>query len=302
MPTRSPSPKPNRRHPESGLPGRRVARRIFILGNPQKDDVVAAFDDLRSFAAEHGHLVGAELALDGQVALEAGAGKIIVMGGDGTLLGVARSLADRQVPLIGVNFGKLGFLAEFTVAELQAQFKKVVGDDTLINQRMIIQATVRRLHATRFESLCINDCVIQAGPPYRMVTLSIAVDGRHLTEVSGDGLIVSTPAGSTGHNLSAGGPIVQAGVKAIVLTPLSPHSLTHRPLVVERHSEIEITATATNEGTTAIIDGQVSHPLRQGDTITLKKYDTNFHLVRNPQHPKWHSLVTKLNWGQPQAE
>jgi NAD+ kinase len=276
-----------------------VARRIFILGNPDKPEVVKAFENLKSFATTRCHLVGAELAMDGQVALEAGAGKIIVLGGDGTLLGVARSLGNRQVPLIGVNLGKLGFMAEFTVEELRDQFDRVVTDDTLIDQRMILHAAVRRLRTIRYESPCINDCVIRAGPPYRVITLSIAVSGKHLTEVSGDGLIVSTPSGSTGHNLSAGGPIVQAGVKAIVLTPLAPHSLTHRPLVVERHSEIEIAACQINEGTTAIIDGQVSFPLSEGNTIALKKAETNFHLVRNPRHPKWNNLVAKLSWGKP---
>jgi len=243
--------------------------------------------------------VGAELSLDGGIALEAGAGKIIVLGGDGTILGVGRSLGAKQIPLIGVNLGKLGFMAEFTVEELLDQFNKAVTDDTLIEQRMILHAAVWRLRTMRFESLCVNDCVIQAGPPFRMITLSIGIDGVHLTEVSGDGLIVSTPSGSTGHNLSAGGPIVQAGVKAIVLTPLSPHSLTHRPVVVERHSQIEIAASEISEGTTVIVDGQVQFPLSKADTIALKKYDINLQLVRNPLHAKWHKLVTKLSWGRP---
>jgi len=272
---------------------------VFILGNPAKGEVVCLFTELRDFAADRCHLVGAELSLDGQRALDAGATKIVVLGGDGSLLGVARSLGQRQVPLIGVNLGKLGFLAEFTVDDLCEQFDVAVHADTLVDQCMILHAAVWRLRTMCFESLCINDCVIQAGPPFRMVTLSVAVGGRPLTDVSGDGLIVSTPSGSTGHNLSAGGPIVQSGVKAIVVTPLAPHSLTHRPLVVERHSEIEITAARINEGTTAIIDGQVSFPLHAGDRIAIKKFDANFLLVRNPQHPKWHNLVTKLSWGRP---
>ena len=277
---------------------RRIARRMFILGNPHKPEVVEAFENLKSYAAERCHLVGAELSIDGTVALEAGAGKIIVLGGDGTLLGVARSLGRRQVPLIGVNLGKLGFLAEFTVDELRDQFTRAVSDDTLIGQRMILHVGVHRLGATAFESPCINDCVIQAGPPFRMISLSVAVSGRHMTQIVGDGLIVCTPSGSTGHNLSAGGPLVQPGVKAIVLTPLAPHSLTHRPLVVERHSEIEVTIDRANEGTTVIIDGQVPFPLSVGDTVVLKKLDTNFQIVHNPLHPKWHKLVTKLSWGQ----
>ncbi|HUU82106.1 MAG TPA: NAD(+)/NADH kinase [Phycisphaerae bacterium] len=277
---------------------RRVRRRIFILGNPGKPEVVEAFRDLVAFAEPRCHLVGAELSMDGRIALKAGAGKLVVLGGDGTLLGVSRSLGKRQMPLIGVNLGKLGFLAEFTVAELKDQFDRIVTDDTLIGQRMILQAGVHRMGTTRFRSLCVNDCVIRAGPPFRMISLSISVSGHHMTQVTGDGLIVCTPSGSTGHNLSAGGPLVQAGVKAIVLTPLAAHSLTHRPLVVERHSEIDITVDEANEGTTAIIDGQVSFPLAVNDTIVIRKYETNFEIVHNPLYPKWHKLVTKLSWGQ----
>lgn len=277
---------------------RRIPRRIFILGNPDKPEVVEAFDRLKSFAEQRCHLVGAELSIDGKTALKAEAGKIIVLGGDGTLLGVSRSLGKRQMPLIGVNLGKLGFLAEFTVQELEEQFARAVGDDTLVGQRMILQTSVLRMGTARFRSPCINDCVIRAGPPFRVISLSVAVSGRHMTQVSGDGLIICTPSGSTGHNLSAGGPLVQPGVKAIVITPLAPHSLTHRPLVVERQSEIDITVDRANEGTTAIIDGQVSCPLAIGDTIVIKKYEANFEIVHNPLHPKWHKIVTKLSWGQ----
>ncbi len=277
---------------------RHVPRRLFILGNPDKPEVVEAFSLLKDYAAGRCHLVGAELTTDGQVALEAGAGKIIVLGGDGTILGVCRSLGSRQVPLIGVNLGRLGFMTEFTVEELRDQFERIIGDDTLITSRMILHVAVRRAGTTWFESPCVNDCVVRAGPPFRMITLSVSVDGHHLTEVSGDGLIVCTPSGSTAHNLSAGGPIVQAGVKALVITPLAAHSLTHRPLVIERNCEVEITAKNINPGTTLIVDGQVDHQLSTGDSIVIKRFESNFQIVHNPRQPKWHSLVRKLSWGQ----
>jgi NAD+ kinase len=283
-------------HPRNST--RHAPRRLFILGNPDKPEVVEAFEDLRSFADARCNLVGAALSLDGRRALEAGAGRIIVLGGDGTLLSVCRSLGEHQVPLIGVNFGKLGFLAEFTVDELKDQLTRLVSDESLTSERMILRVVVRRVGAERFECLCVNDCVLQAGPPFRMISLSILVNGLPLTELSGDGLIVCTPSGSTGHNLSAGGPIVQAGVKGIVLTPLAPHSLTHRPLVVERQSEVEIRLQRMNEGTTLIVDGQVSHILSPNDAISIKRYDANFQIVHNPAHPKWYNLVTKLSWGQ----
>jgi NAD+ kinase len=150
----------------------------------------------------------------------------------------------------------------------------------------------------RHSSPAINDCVIQAGPPFRMITLGVQLDGAHLSNVAGDGLIVCTPSGSTAHNLSAGGPIVQPDVDAMILTPLNPHSLTHKPIVVNREARLEITAMIVNEGTTAIIDGQEPHPLRTADRVIIRRYAHDFLLVRNPRHDRWHNLVTKLHWGQ----
>jgi len=134
-----------------------------------------------------------------------------------------------------------------------------------------------------------------------MITLGVSVNGEHLTDVRGDGLIVCTPSGSTAHNLSAGGPIMQPGVDAMVLTPLNPHSLTHRPLVIECDAVIEISANAVNEGTTAIIDGQVSYSLKTGDRVTVKRSTSDVLLVRNPKYAQWHKLVTKLHWGKAPA-
>lgn len=144
----------------------------------------------------------------------------------------------------------------------------------------------------------INDCVIRAGAPFRMISLGVSINQHHLTEVTGDGLIVCTPSGSTAHNLSAGGPIMQCGVEAMVLTPLCSHSLTHKPLVIERDAEIDILACTVNDGTTAIIDGQVSCPLRAGDRVVVKRFDRDCLVVHNPLFTGWHKLVNKLHWGK----
>ncbi len=285
------------------------SQRVYLLANPDKPEVAAALEDLRSFAASRCALVGSNLGLDGRVAVDAGANRIVVLGGDGTLIGVARSLSADQVPLIGVNVGKLGFLAEFSVDELKADFDRAMSDDAIISRRTVLQVTVHPPHppplggekreGVRDSNLAINDCVIRAGPPFRIIKLGISINGEHLTDVGGDGLIVCTPSGSTAHNLSAGGPIMQPGVDAIVMTPLCPHSLTHKPLVIEREAVIDIVAEDVNEGTTAIIDGQVSCPLQPGDRVTIRRFNTDFMLVRNPLYPKWHNLVTKLHWGRP---
>ena len=276
-------------------------RRIFLLANPDKAEAAAALEDLRSFAASRADIVGAQCGMDGHLAVSAGAQRLIVLGGDGTLIGAARSLGSDQIPLIGVNTGKLGFLTEFSLDELKSGFDRAVGDDDCISRRAALQVTITRDGRTRNAHLAINDCVIQAGPPFRIIRLGISINGEHLTDVAGDGLIVCTPSGSTAHNLSAGGPIMQAGVDAIVLTPLCPHSLTHRPLVIEREAVIDITAESVNEGTTATIDGQVPCPLQAGDHVVIRRFATDFMLVRNPRYADWHNLVTKLNWGRTPA-
>ena len=273
-------------------------RRVFLLGNPHKTEAGVAFEELRSFAESRCQIVGAQLGLECEAAVEGLAHRIVVVGGDGTLIGAARSLGADQIPLIGVNVGKLGFLTEFSVDELKSGFDQALCDDEVISRRKILEVTVRRDGGVNHHSLAVNDCVIQAGPPFRLVTLGVSIDSDHLTEVSGDGLIVCTPSGSTAHNLSAGGPIMQPGVDAIVLTPMNPHSLTHRPIVIERDAVIDIVASAVNERTAAIIDGQVLCGLSNGDRVTIKRFSADFMVVRNPLYASWHKLVTKLHWGQ----
>jgi NAD+ kinase len=281
------------------LPDVVSSQRVYFLANPDHPNAPTVLTDLRAFAAGRCEVAGSTLGFDGRPAVAAQADRIVILGGDGTLIGVARSMGPDQRPLIGVNLGKLGFLAEFSVAELKQCFDRAVSDDAIITYRTVLKATVQRNGGVRNTSLAVNDLVIQAGPPFRIIRLGISIDGEHLTEIGGDGLIICTPSGSTAHNLSAGGPIMQPGVDAIILTPLCPHSLTHKPLVVEHGSVIDIVARTVNEGTTAIIDGQVSYPLRPGDLVTIRRYDTDLQLVHNPLYAKWHNLVTKLHWGRP---
>ena len=273
-----------------------AVRRVYLFGNPSKPHAQEAVERLKKSAGPQFEVVGASLGRHiGDQARDAD--RIVVVGGDGTLIGVARSLGSRQVPLIGVNVGKLGFLAEFSLEDLAADFDRAVNDDSLISKRAALDVQIEN-GGVRHSSPAINDCVIQAGPPFRMITLGVQLDGAHLSNVAGDGLIVCTPSGSTAHNLSAGGPIVQPDVDAMIVTPLNPHSLTHKPIVVNRESKLEITAMIVNEGTTAIIDGQEPHPLRTTDRVIIRRYAHDFLLVRNPRHGRWHNLTTKLHWGQ----
>lgn len=276
--------------------------RIFIIGNPEKPDVMDATQRLRRVAEARFDVAGLSYEPGSRAVVGTKATRVVVLGGDGTLIGVARSLAADQVPLIGVNLGKLGYLTEFSMPELEAVLDRAMTDESLLSRRIILEVTVTRGSAIIHNSVAINDCVVQAGPPFRMVDLGVSLDQADLTELRGDGLIVCTPSGSTAHNLSAGGPIVQSDVHAMILTPLSPHSLTHKPLVIGSESIIEIVAARVNPGTTAIIDGQVSCPLAGGDRVSIRRFASDFQVVRNPKYAKWHNLVTKLHWGQSPGE
>lgn len=280
------------------MSGDKAKRRIYLLANPDKPEAARAMRAAQNLQVEGVEIVGSAIGLDATDAVKAGVDRLIVFGGDGTLIGVARSMGANQLPLVGVNIGKLGFLAEFSLDELKESFERVIRDDTLVTRRIVLHVTVRHNGGVRDTSLAINDCVIHAGPPYRIIRLGVSINGEHLTTVGGDGLIVCTPSGSTAHNLSAGGPIVQPSVPAIVLSPMNPHSLTHKPLVVESDSTIEIHASEVNEGSTAIIDGQVTCPLQRGDRITVRRFESDYLLVRNPLYTRWHKLVTKLHWGR----
>jgi NAD+ kinase len=202
------------------------------------------------------------------------------------------------MPIVGVNLGKLGYLAGFSIAELKAHFDRAVADASLVQDRMLLEVSVLRGERSLFSSLSINDCVVHAGPPFRMIQLSVSLDGHPLTDVRGDGVIVCTPSGSTAYSLAAGGPIVHGGVRAIVLTPLCPHSLTHKPLVIEDDAAVEIVARQVNEGTTAIVDGQEVFPLRAGDRVRIARSTARLQLVSNPLYPRWMNLVTKFGWGR----
>ncbi len=268
------------------------------MGNPQREHVQAALQRLRDALDSKADISELVWPQDEQQLPRPGTDLLVALGGDGTILSVARALGRHQIPIVAVNLGKLGFLTEFSVQELLDCFDRLLQDQSLVSKRMILQVDSHPAQGESFSSLAINDCVVQAGPPFRMIELSILVDGEHLTSVAGDGVIISTPTGSTAHNMSAGGPIVGAGLDAFCLTPICPHSLTHRPLVIAADHEIEVVPHRTNKGTMANIDGQISFAVRAGDRIVVRKAKQSLKLVRNPLGARWQTLVTKLKWGR----
>jgi NAD+ kinase len=227
----------------------------------------------------------------------------IVFGGDGSIISTARTVSEASVPVIGVNVGKLGFLAEFSVRELK-EFFPCLGKSTFpIDRRMMLSCKVSKDggkggRSEKFCSAAINDIFITAGPPFRTVELKILVDGQPLASCVSDGLIISTPTGSTAYNLSAGGPIVSPKMEAMVITPICPHSLSFRPIVINADSTVEVFGVRVNEGTTVSIDGQVSLRLSIDDVVRVERQNCDFLIVNNPLRSQWDTLATKLSWAE----
>ena len=222
----------------------------------------------------------------------------VVFGGDGTILGAARQLCQTKVPVIGVNVGKLGFLAEFSIQELQDQFERIFSRDVFVEKRMIVQCTVRRENRDVFSSTAVNDVVITAGPPFSMIEMKLSVQKQQLAVCIGDGIIVSTPTGSTAYNLSAGGPILSSRLSAMVITPVCPHSLSFRPIVIDAESNVFIEMIRMNKQTTLLLDGQVQAQLHCDDVIEIQKHPGQFLVVNNPLRTQWETLASKLNWAE----
>ncbi|MFO0829196.1 MAG: NAD(+)/NADH kinase [Phycisphaerales bacterium] len=238
----------------------------------------------------------------------------VVLGGDGTILSQARRILERRRPLVGVNFGRLGFLAEFTWDTFLAHAPMVFGPKPIIRERMVLLATVEGPDGIeRFRSSAINDCVIAAGPPYRMIELLIRTNTRaggtlppingdgpkDGPDLTGDGLIVATPIGSTAYNVSAGGPIVHPDVDALIMTPNAPHSLAFRPVVVPSSVEVDVHITRANDGTALVLDGQVMHGVGQGDVVRIVRNPVRAKLVGNPSNSYWQTLLDKMRWAAP---
>ncbi len=271
--------------------------RVAIIGSPEKDPA-DAMQRLRRWLADRAEVVFAELTYDSGKALREQPELLFVLGGDGTLIAAAHNLGQHQLPIVGINLGKLGFLAEFTIDQIESEGGFLFNGPPPLTRRVMLHVRLERADGSRYEAPAVNDCVVLAGPPFRMVVLTVQADGDEVAEIRGDGLIIATPSGSTAHNLSAGGPILEPTADAIILTPICPHTLAFRPLAMAADHEIVIRLTAANEGTTATIDGRKSHPFQIDDRLVITRYPANFLLVRNPRHSVWHALRQKLLWGQ----
>jgi NAD+ kinase len=272
--------------------------RLVVFGDPKKGPVAEAIEEFADFAGGKARIVGSCCIEDCTAGLLENCDFAVIFGGDGSIISAARNLSESNVPVIGINLGKLGFLAEFSVSELKGCFDDIVNGTAPIEKRMMLGCRVFKEGRERFSSAAVNDVFITAGPPFRMIELKMVVDGQPVASCVSDGLIISTPTGSTAYNLSAGGPILAGSMEAMVITPICPHSLSFRPIVINADSTVEVVGTRVNEGTTVSIDGQVSLGLAVEDIVRVKKRSSDFLIVNNPLRTCWDTLATKLGWAE----
>jgi len=227
---------------------------------------------------------------------------IVVLGGDGTLLAMADRIAltGRDVPILGVNFGSLGFLTEIRIDELFPSLEAVVAGTATYDHRLMLAATACREGKPDETRVVLNDVVFTKGPLSRMIELSVSVSGRFVTRVKADGMIVASATGSTAYNLAAGGPIVHPSLDALVLTPIAPHTLTNRPVVIPGTAEIEIRPEPQDgaEDVFVTYDGQYGYAVHRGDVIRVKKAEQTLRLVSAASRGYFEMLREKLKWGE----
>lgn len=223
---------------------------------------------------------------------------IIVLGGDGTLISVARLVDGRNVPIVGVNLGRLGFLTEITRDELPEMLDRLARDDYEVSDRMMLDASIYRDGQVVGKYTVLNDVVINKGALARIIDLETYLDGRHLSSYKADGLIISTPTGSTGYSLAAGGPIIYPEINSLLISPICPHMLTNRPIVVWSRSVIEIKVKFEDDVVFFTADGQVGRKLIPGDRVEVRRSASRTRLVNSPSKDYFQVLRTKLSWGE----
>jgi NAD+ kinase len=282
--------------------------KAVIVANVRKSKTAAEVEALIGWSSARVEVLAVDT--DGLAALDQlPADVVLVFGGDGTLLSTARRLAGRPVPMMGVNFGRLGFLASFTPEQFRVHFDAMLRRELPVSARQVLEASVLDARggvnlsdgvavaaARRWSSRALNEAVVTAGPPFRMIELEIGANGDAGVRYYGDGVIVSTPSGSTAYNVAAGGPIISPNVDAMVVTPICPHSLAFRPIVVSTQAVVHVVAKRVNAGTMLSCDGQSGTKLAAGEVVVLRRSPSDVLLIDNPESREWRALAEKLHW------
>jgi NAD+ kinase len=288
-------------------------RRVGVLVKPHQPDALKTICRLvewlsaRGVAVMTGPKVGREeIERETGCAVEtlaheemaARADLVVVLGGDGTMIAAARMLGQREVPVLGVNHGSLGYLTEYRVEEMIPALESILEGRYAVERRMMLEAEVFRGEERLAAERVLNDVVISKSALARIIEIETCIGGQFVNRFRADGLIVSTPTGSTAYNLSAGGPIIYPSMGALVLTPICPHTLSNRPLVVPDDVGVELTLKTDKEEVALTLDGQIGIPLECEDRVTVRKSRTAFHLIQADTRNYFEVLRGKLRWGR----
>ncbi len=282
-------------------------QKLGVVVGPQKPEAAAVVSDLHAWckarsiaffaAGEMAAQLGCAVLGEVESDLPAELDMLVVLGGDGTMLGAARLVGAQQIPVLGVNFGWLGYLTEFTLGELLPTLDEVLKGGFEVDQRMMLDVCVERGGQCIAQHRALNDAVINKSAPARMIELECFVNEQFVNSFRADGMIVATPTGSTAYSLSAGGPIVLPSISAILLTPICPHMLSNRPVVLPGDSAVSLVFKRADEELMLTVDGQIVVNLQLDDRIILRRSQTTFNLILPTNRNYFEVLRTKLKWG-----
>lgn len=281
-------------------------KKIGIVANIEKEKISDHIQSIKKWLEERGIQVFLEMGIARKIDASGGLAwsdlarrseLVVALGGDGTMLRAAHYLAGHRVPLLGINLGSFGYLTEVNLNEIHSTLELIIGGKFVTEKRMMLDVSIKRGKNITGVGRVLNDVVINRGDLSRMNELEMEVNGSYLTTYKGDGLIVSTPTGSTAYSLSAGGPIVFPGNDLIIVNPICPHTLTNRPIIFSEHSSLKITLWSKDRGAMLTLDGQEAYRIKSGDVVTVRKSKHSTMLVLSPYRSYGEILRSKLGWG-----
>lgn len=270
--------------------------RFLILGNGRKENVDLYAKQVQDMLLAHGAIIE-RFDLSGSTPIrDHQADLAFVLGGDGAILRAASQLGENLVPVLGINLGRLGFLADVLPDQLEPVINHILKGEYRVTRHVILQCQMHHNGQTDTWH-ALNEVVISAGPPFHITDVELTIDGDRVAVFSGDGLILSTPIGSTAHSLAAGGPILAQALPAVVITPICPHALTWRPLVESASRQFTLSCPIASDGASLIVDGHTQVPIAREDRIVVSRAHFDFQLVRLPGRSYYSTLTEKLHWG-----
>ena len=288
-------------------------KRIGIVLKPHQPDALKTICELIQWLSQRGielvggpeiereqveHETGCSVTEVEPASLAASVDLILVLGGDGTMISTARMIGDYEVPVLGVNYGGLGYLAEFRIEELYLGLESILSGNYRLDKRVMLHVDLERDESPIAVNRVLNDVVINKSALARIVEIDVFLNQLFVNSFRADGLIISTPTGSTAYNLSAGGPVIFPSMNAIVITPICPFTLSNRPIVVPDDAIIELRLKTDQEAVALTLDGQVGFPLKVDDRVVIRKSNTTFNLIQPSNRNYFDVLRDKLRWGR----